>query len=196
MANAYLTFSTSQGQQRFNINVMEFYQTHALTGSEHQAHNHKHFYARSYAPGHVEVQGRTRTQDGYNRLAAYIRRHHRLMINQHGRHNVGTNRNKHLSLMTLGIPTENFYVAGWITSFEAGEKRFNPAPPFTFNFQVVQDKHSVRLNNARISRLVQSYFWQGVNALEIQPQAESAVGSGVISDGRLSPEFDTIRGGD
>jgi hypothetical protein len=120
--------------------LMEIEQPHQLSGKNTQSKLYTHFYAKSYSPGQVEVQGRVRTQAEYDLLAVIIRTHQKLMVSQSGRSNAtGTDA---ISLMTLGIKDENLYYAGWIPTFQGGAKRFNPAPPFTFRFEVIHDKHS------------------------------------------------------
>jgi hypothetical protein len=47
-----------------------------------------------------------------------------------------------IPLMSLHISAENLYYAGWIATFEGGAKRFNVAPQFQVNFEVVNDRHS------------------------------------------------------
>lgn len=124
----------------FRFWLMEVSQAHALSGKVVQAKMFSHFYAKSYAPGAVSITGRVRTQVQYDQLAEFIRAHQKLMVSQSGRSNApGTDA---ISLMTLGIPDENLYYAGWIPTFSGGAKRFNPAPEFTFNFEVVHDRHS------------------------------------------------------
>jgi len=141
----------------FRFWLMEIEQTHTLSGKVSQSKLYSHFYAKSYAPGRVAIQGRVRTQEQYDALASFIRAHQKLMVDQPGRSNSAST--DALSLMTLGIKDENLYYAGWIPTFQGGAKRFNPAPPFNFDFEVIHDKHSTA--NKIIPSAAKRNVWSG-----------------------------------
>jgi hypothetical protein len=137
--------------------LMELEQPHLLGGSVHQSKLYSHFYARSYSPGQVQVKGRVRTQSAYDTMATFIRDHQKLMVTQPGRSN--SSATDAISLMTLSIKDENLYYAGWIPSFQGGAKRFNPAPPIDFSFEVIHDKHSTA--NKIIPSAAKRVVWSG-----------------------------------
>lgn len=130
-----------QRQYRFWLTNLD--QTHSLAGEVRQSLLWQHFYARSYAPSLLSVQGRVRTQAQYDDLAEFVRAHQRQLVLQPGRNNAD---DSSLALMRLDIPSEGLYYAGWVKSFPGGAKRFNPAPPFTFQFEVINDRHSSNSN--------------------------------------------------
>lgn len=115
-------------------------QTHGLTGTKSQSHTWQHFYSKNYAGGQLHITGRVRYQEQYDQLAQFIRDHQFLMVTQIGASN--DHKGDQISLMTLSVPTENLTWSGWIPAFEGGAKRFNPAPPIDFNFEVIVDRHS------------------------------------------------------
>jgi hypothetical protein len=145
---------------------MEVNQTHELSGSPYQSQYYQHFYGRSYAPGPVGISGRVPTQAHYNRLAEFIRTHQLLLINQPGASNI-INPNPsdpyNLPFLTLAVPSEGLNLEGYITGFTGGAKRFNPAPPFTFDFIAINDTHSVGVQITSIAH--NSFFFKGWNQL-------------------------------
>lgn len=157
--NAYLQYIDDQSgnPQTYRMWVMEYSQPHILSGSDSQAKLYKHFYPRSYSPGDVAVQGRVPTQQDYNNLAEFIRKHHLVLMRSPGQSNIsGTSQ---LRLMRFCIPTENFYVEGIIKTFRAGAKRFAVAPEFQLNFTVVKDAHSKNADMVPSGAL--RAFWTG-----------------------------------
>lgn len=145
-ANAYLSYVVpAKGQIPATNRTYTFWletleQGHEMSGSTAQSQTYQHFYARNYVSGPIQLTGRVKTQTNYDVLAEFVRAHQTLMVTTSGGANTGSN--TLLSLMILGIPTENLYYTGWINGFEGGAKRFNVAPQFVTSFQVVQDKHS------------------------------------------------------
>jgi hypothetical protein len=166
--NAYLRYwDTATGQfVRRYLWVMEVEQTHELSGSTYQSQYYQHFYGKSYAPGPVTVNGRVPTQAHYDALAEFIRKHQLLLINQPGASNL-LNPNPSdpysLPLLTLAVPSEGLNLEGYVTGFQGGAKRFNPAPPFNFDFVVINDAHSVGVNVSSVAH--NAFFFKGWNQL-------------------------------
>lgn len=172
--NAYLQFWDSNTGQyvRRNIWVDKIEQAHTMSGSTAQTLWFQHFYPKSYAPGPVKVSGRVPTQAHYDRLADHIRMHHGLLAEERGNSTIkGTNDSDtyHLNLMKLEVlkniqppeyyAKEQFTVWGWVISFPAGAKRFNPAPPFTFDFEVILDRHSKNTTPDLVSKEYNASQW-------------------------------------
>jgi len=142
--NAWLHFvDNSKKAHYFYIWVMEYDQPFELAGVEEQAKKYQHFYSKSYAPGDMTVTGRSPYQTEYNNLAEYIRAYHNALINSAPASNA---KGDFIPLLTLHIPAEGVSVTGVIKSFEAGAKRFNVAPPFTFDFMVIRNAHQITTN--------------------------------------------------
>lgn len=142
--NASLIYKGRQGKNKgFGLWVMEYEQSHSLAGEEIQSTLFKRFYPRSYAPSPMTVKGRVRTQHRYEQLAKFIRDHQLYLIDTPGLSNAGKYQ---LPLLKLSIPSENVYVEGFIGSFQAGARRFNVAPEYTFDFFTIKDNHSANAN--------------------------------------------------
>lgn len=140
---AYLRYRNLEGNlTHFNLWVMEYSQPHHLAGSDAQSKLYKHFYPRSYAPGNITVKGRVPDQEVYDNLAKYIRSHHELLMDPRVSGASNLNSGTQLPLFSFGVPSEGIAVQGFIVNFEAGAKRWNVAPEFTFDFTVIKDLHS------------------------------------------------------
>lgn len=177
--NAAIKYVDTKGKLRgLGLWVMEYSQEHSLGGSSSQSRWFKHFYPRSYSPGAITVTGRVRTQQRYDQVSEFIRDHQQVMIQRAGYSNSGTK--NQLPLMRLSIPFENLYVEGWVNSFAAGAKRFNPAPEFTLDFVVVKDNHSMN-SEMRPASVLRSW-WNGsiIDVGEIHNEADIDLQEGTI----------------
>jgi hypothetical protein len=153
-----LTYTNAGGTRRiFRFYIETIEQSQNLAGSSQQAKMYQHFYARSYAPAPVHVTGRVRDQPMYDDLGEFIRAHQKLLITTAGRNNVFDN--ERLPMMRLNIPSENLAYNGWVNAFEGGAKRFNVAPQFDFDFEVISDKHST--NNKITPSAALRSTWSG-----------------------------------
>jgi hypothetical protein len=141
--NAYLDFTSPKGRQIYRLWIDEYIQVHTLAGTSSQSKLFSHFYPRSYSPGAISFKGKVPSQTDYNNLATYIRNHHELLMRSPGMSNLGTTQ---LPLMSMKIPSEGVTVVGVIERFTAGAKRFAVAPPFEFDFTVINDAHSKNTN--------------------------------------------------
>lgn len=147
-ANAYLSYIGPQGRKTFLLWVMEYEQTHELRGNQYQSRNFTHWYSRFYNPGKIAVRGRLPNVDQRYHLGDFIRAHQQLMVSQNGSANIPVYNgleDQPLSLMFFGIPIENYFVQGFINTFNVEEKVFNPAPSYDFEFEPIKDRHSTNL---------------------------------------------------
>ena len=158
MYNAYLQYRLANGRSTYRMWVMDIQQTHNLAGMSAQSKMFQHFYPKSYSPGAIDVTGRVRTQEDYDSLADYIRKHQLLLVSGGGFSNTGPSEGQ-IPLIRMGIPSEALIVEGWIDSFQAGARRFNPAPEFKFSFYVVKDAHSA--NSDMIPAYAMRKWWSG-----------------------------------
>lgn len=157
--NAYLKFTPRNGKtETYNMWVMSYTQPHQLGGSPSQSKWYQHFYPRSYSPGAISVRGRVPYQTDYDNMARFIRTHHELMVGSAGLSNLGT-QSSQIPLMSMGILGEGLYVEGLIGSFQAGAKRWNIAPEFTFDFMVIKDAHSK--NTDMVGAYAVRSMWSG-----------------------------------
>lgn len=139
--NATLSYPVATNKSKaFGIWIMKYEQGHRVGGSSAQSKWFKHFYPRGYAPGAITVTGRVPNQYTYDLLAEFVRGHQEFMIQSAGASNLSGR--SQVPLLHLALPSENIYVDGWVDAFNAGAKRFNPAPEFTFEFSVIKDNHS------------------------------------------------------
>jgi hypothetical protein len=142
--NAHLKYlDNSRKSHIFYLYVMEYDQPFELAGSEEQSLRYQHFYAKSYAPGDMNVMGRAPHQTQYNSLAEYIREFHWRIINASPASNA---KGDFIPMLNLVIPVEGISVHGIIKSFTAGAKRFNVAPPFSFDFMVMKNDYQSTVN--------------------------------------------------
>lgn len=138
--NASLSYTPSgRATQTLELWIMNYAQPHTASGTAQQSKMYKHFYPSNYAPGALTVNGNVRTQDDYNNLAEFIRTHHEVLVNSSGQTNVGISG---LPLINFLIPSEGLNLIGFVQNFKAGAQRFNPAPPFTFDFFITTDANS------------------------------------------------------
>lgn len=158
-SNALLSWEDENGTHRHVLWVMEYSQPQQLTGSKAQSRTKAHFYPRAHAPGNITVSGRCESQADYQRLALFIRRHQRSILNVP--HNerfarINTTNPGYKRLLRLSIPTENLYVRGWIDKFSISKKGvFEPVPEYRFDFFVVFDATAVDIG---ISHRIRSYY--------------------------------------
>jgi hypothetical protein len=189
--NAAIKFTNASGKQLgLGLWVMEYSQSHDLAGDISQSKWYRHFYPRSYSPGAITVTGRVRTQQRYDQVTEFVRQHQELMIQRAGYSNAGTR--YQLPLMSLSIPFENIYVEGWIASIQAGAKRFNPAPEYTFDFLVVKDSHSMNID-LRPASVIRSW-WNGsiIDAGEIHNEVVIDQQDGTIYNPYTDPDSQKI----
>lgn len=135
--NAHLHYKDEHKKNHyFYLWVMDYDQPFVLSGAEEQSKRYQHFYAKSYAPGDMTVSGRSPYQTQYNNLAEYIREFHNRLLN----HTPASNApGDFIPMLNFVIPSEGVDVHGIIKSFKAGARRFNVAPPFTFDFMVIKN---------------------------------------------------------
>lgn len=142
--NAHLRYTDEKGKDHyFYFWVMGYTQPFELAGTEEQSLKYKHFYAKSYAPGDMTVSGRAAYQTEYNNLSDYLRQFHMRLINSTPASNA---QGDFIPTLKLVIPAEGVSVHGLVKSFKAGAKRFNVAPPFTFDFMVISNDHQASIN--------------------------------------------------
>lgn len=142
--NAHLRYTDENNKNHYYyLWVMDYDQPFELAGSEEQSKKYQHFYAKSYAPGDMTVTGRSPYQTEYNNLAEYIREFHWRLINATPASNA---KGDFIPMLKLVIPSEGISVHGLIKSFKAGARRFNVAPPFTFDFMVIKNDHQSTIN--------------------------------------------------
>lgn len=154
--NASIQYTQRNGRAiAFGLWVMDYDQPHTLAGNEATSRWYKHFYPRSYAPGVMSIHGRVRTQYRYDQLADYIRGHQEHMLRTAGASNIAGR--TQIPLLRLSIPSENIYIDGWVETFKAGAKRFDPAPEFDLDFVVIRDNHSANVD-LRPAYAIRSWF--------------------------------------
>lgn len=157
--NGMISYRLPNGTVRQRkIWVMKIEQGHQLSGIAAQSAVTKHFYPRSYAPGQLTVSGRCRTEIEYQRLARFIRNHHRSIINSQYTNFARTSLNApgYNLLLKLSIPDEGILIRGWVPNFSITKKGyFNPAPEYQMPFHVVFDPHST---NIVISHQIKKWF--------------------------------------
>lgn len=148
---------TSTSLQQHPIMITSFSQSQELDGETKQSRTGRFFYPRSHMPGDIAIEGICSSQDEYQELALFVRKHQRLMltvkrISQLQDDDVA-------KLLTLDIPTEQVRVRGFIKQFGMVKKGvFVPAPTYTFNFLVVLDNTA---RNIGISNRVKRYYAKG-----------------------------------
>jgi hypothetical protein len=141
--------SLSYNDQRILLWVMELDQDYGMAGQTFQSHMYSHWYPLSFQLSPLTVKGRTRTQADYNALIEFIREHQRFVASSSGDSNFSND----LSLLKLVVPSEGINVLGVIKSIKGEQIRFNPAPPYEFQFEVWKDGHE-DLAVANISMVV------------------------------------------
>ncbi|MBA3756774.1 MAG: hypothetical protein H0X02_11335 [Nitrosomonas sp.] len=179
-SNATLSYKVSGHNHTFKLWVMEIEQPHMLSGQPYQSRTKRHFYPRSYAPGDIAVSGRCTSQENYQRLSLFIRKHQRAVLNVPATERfarVNTSAPGYQRLMRLSIPSEQLLVRGWIDNFSFTKSGvFAPAPEFKFSFFVVFD------NTARdigISHRIKKYYERGdIAAARTRRVAEDLAGDG------------------
>lgn len=160
--NAKVYFNTSGGNVvEKNLWIMEISQGHEIRGKGAQSLLFHHFYPTSYAAGPMKVKGRVPNQAHYDYLGQVIRSHQVMIANNRGATN--TVAYNDLALLKLEIPSEGILVEGFIKKFNAGAKRFNPAPEFEFEFEVIRDRH---WKSTPVSRIVRDTFFRSGEVFE------------------------------
>jgi len=185
--NAYIQYWDSDAAlyHRRYLWVMEIEQAHELAGSTAQSKLFQHFYSKSYTPGAMKVGGRVPTQDHYDMLTQFYRAWQMIIMASAGGSNLldPSHPEYTLPLMRLVIPSEDISYDGLIMGFVGGRKRFNIAPPFTFNFEVIQDNHSIAITQP--TKAIANFFFNGPEILKGETQLDSS-----------APASDPITGAD
>lgn len=164
--NAHLHYQDERKKDHyFYLWVMEYDQPFELAGSEEQSRRYQHFYPKSYAPGDMTVEGRSPYQTEYNNLGEFIREFHWRLINATPASNA---RGDFIPLLKFVIPAEGIIVHGLIKAFKAGAKRFNVAPPFTFDFMIINNYYQQSITFA--SSYVVRDTWAGNLVGSAHPQ--------------------------
>jgi len=159
-------FDEDDIQRTQELWVMDIYQTYGMAGSTSKAKYYQHWYPMNFSMGPMTIKGRVRTQTDYNNLAEFIRRHQRLMASESGQTNVKGDSQDDLHFMRLEIKSEAIYVDGFIKSFKADHHRFNVAPEFEFNFEVMRDGfQDVVTGDANVSQALHDAWFIGVNLI-------------------------------
>lgn len=127
--------------RQFFLYVEKLSQSHTLSGSSSQGRYSKHFYARSYAPGDMELKVRCRSQDDYQNLALFVREHQRTLVAQPGKFEVTSSASAGFKrLLRLSVPSENIFYHGWIKTITISKKGvFEQAPECTLTYTVAFD---------------------------------------------------------
>src|SRR3954466_9575461 len=68
-------------RQSHQIYIASVSQPQSLSGSTAQSVKQLHFYPRSHVPGDVVIEGFCKSQDEYQRLSVFIRKHQQAMLN-------------------------------------------------------------------------------------------------------------------
>lgn len=142
------------------IYIVSMSQSQSLSGATAQSVKQLHFYPRSHVPGDVTIEGFCKSQDEYQRLSVFIRRHQQAMLNTPNdiRYQFPNSQDSR-RLMLLDVPTEKTFWRGFIKDFGMTKKGvFVPAPTYTFNFVVVFDPTS---QNFALSNRVSRYYNSG-----------------------------------
>lgn len=175
--NAYILYRFNKRQHIKRLWVMQLEQAHQLQGNSAQSRFTRHFYPRSYAPGAMQVTGRCRTEKEYQELARFIRTHQRRLITSpYNFARLAHNAKGYQLLMKLGIPDEGVSLRGWIPNFNLSKRGvFNPAPEFTFQFDIAFDPHSTPIEVSHALRK-----WYGPGRGDIDPMfSESNIPEGL-----------------
>lgn len=169
--NCSLYYEADGKPDAFALWVMGVEQTHNLTGTSAQSKGKKMFYPRAYAPGDLSVKGRVRDEAELQRLALFIRKHQRNLINtpfDERFARIHTDNPGYKRLMRISIPTEGIAIRGWIDSFSVAKKGYkNVAPEFTFDFFVVFDQTAVDIG---ISSRLQKYYDMDLGVIAKKPK--------------------------
>jgi hypothetical protein len=121
-----------EGTEPHPLWVMEYSGSGGMAGTTYQSKTYRHWYPLSYQLSALHVIGRVQTQQDYADLAEYIRGH-QIFIGR----SVGLLTDS--KLLKLTLPSEGLLLTGVIKSFTAGRQRFNPAPPWEFDFEIYRD---------------------------------------------------------
>ena len=190
-------FDDDQIQRDQMLWVMDIYQTYGMAGSTSSAKYYRHWYPMNFNMGPMTIKGRVRTQTDYNNLSEFIRRHQRLMASESGQTNIRGDAQDDLHLMRLEIKSEAVFVDGFIKNFKADQHRFNVAPEFTFDFEVIRDGfQDVTTGNANISQAIHDAWHIGLNLIPGELVINDIADAAILppppgSQGHgLDPEFD------
>jgi hypothetical protein len=138
---------------------MKVSQQHQLSGAKHQSRLKAHFYPRAHMPGNLMVTGRCESQEDYQRLARFIRRHQRAMISappEELLHRFDTGNDGYLRLLRFSLPSENIFIRGWIDKFAINKRGvFEPVPEYQLSIFVVFDHLA---QNFPISHRIRQYY--------------------------------------
>lgn len=165
MAHQWGELSYYDGAVRYahSIFITSITQPHTLSGSTAQSVAQRHFYPRSHIPGDVEVQGICLSQDEYQRLSVFIRKHQRALVNTPNdvRYQFPNSQDSK-RLLLLDVPTENTFWRGFVKTFGMTKKGVHvPAPTYTFNFVVIFDQTS---ENFALSNRVTRFYNSGTRS--------------------------------
>lgn len=130
--------------------ITKIAQTNELSGPTYNSKNTRHFYPRSYGPGDYQITGVAQSQEDYQLISRFIRKHQEQMVS--GVKQIYVDQatiGSYKYLMNLIIPSENIFVQGWINSFTINKKGvFDPAPEYTFPFTIGWDSHSTNIDSS------------------------------------------------
>jgi hypothetical protein len=154
--NANLSFRVSSHIHIYRLWVTKVSQTHELNGEKHQGLKSSHFYAKSYAPGKIQLDGQHDGQEDLQGLATFIRVHHEALINHVGGFDTQNRKRAQDSdafglLMYLTIPTEAIACRGYVDKFTIERLgTVERTPEFSFPFTVVYDINAADFARSRI----------------------------------------------
>jgi hypothetical protein len=177
--NAQLSYTTTQQFAR-NVWIMELEQEHTLDGEVAQSRFYQHFYARSYAPGQMMLTGRVPTQDHLDWLGEFVRNHQIAMLSS-GSSNIGNPNTDAIPLMRLYIPSEGVDYKGYVNTFRTYTERFNLAPEFTLDFEVIEDNHSTAIVPNSVTQSVRTFLFNPLEIMEGEVQFQPSSPSNSVT---------------
>jgi hypothetical protein len=154
--NAQLSYTADGNAHSFPLFVEEVNQAQSLSVSTAQSRLFKQVYPRSHMPGNISIQGRAVSQGEFQRLGLFVRRHHKALISSPANINftrLNINSPGYTRMLRLSIPTEGIIVRGFVQSFKVRKRGvFEPAPTYNFDFVVIFDPHSTKVEASSILR--------------------------------------------
>jgi len=131
--------------------IKKLAQDNSLQGESHQSRYSRHFYPRYYSPGDLQVSCIAPSQEFYQSVAFFIRRHQRT-ISSASSLNLGE-----APFLHLQIPYENLYLKGVINKILLSKRGvFDPAPEFSFDFTILVDQS--RSQDFFLSSAIKNWF--------------------------------------
>lgn len=165
--NAVLRYYNEDDQlELMYLWVMSIEQGYGMAGTSASAKYYSHWYPLNFNMGPLVVTGRVPYQVDYNNLSEYIRRHQRLMASEAGYTNIKGDTEHALNLLRFELKSEGVFVDGFIKSFNARQKRFDVAPEFTFEFEVIKDGfQDIAVKDSMISHAISDAWHLGLNVI-------------------------------